>query len=108
MPTPARIRSTLATITAPPDELRELRAYHKALADVTRLRIVQRLAGSPATVTELIAHVDLSQPLVSWHLRILKSSGLVEARRQGREVICTLRRDALDRLARRQGEMLGA
>ena len=108
MPTPARIRSTIATITAAPDELRELRAYHKALADVTRLRIVQRLAGSPATVTELIAHVDLSQPLVSWHLRMLRSSGLVEARRQGREVICSLRRDALDRLARRQHEMLDA
>ena len=106
MPTPARIRSTIAIITAAPDELRELRGYHKALADVTRLRILQRLAGSPATVTELIAHVDLSQPLVSWHLRTLKASGLVESRRQGREVICTLRRDALDRFARREREML--
>jgi len=106
VPTPARIRSTIATITAAPDELRELRTYHKALADVTRLRILQRLAGSPATVTELIAHVDLSQPLVSWHLRTLKASGLVEARRQGREVICSLRRDALDRLARRERDLL--
>jgi ArsR family transcriptional regulator len=106
LPTPARIRATIATITAAPDELRELRAYHKALADVTRLRILQRLAGSPATVTELTAHVDLSQPLVSWHLRTLKASGLVEARRQGREVICSLRRDAFDRFARRQREML--
>jgi DNA-binding transcriptional ArsR family regulator len=107
VPTPARIRSTIATITAAPDDLRELRAYHKALADVTRLRIVQRLAGSPATVTELTAHVDLSQPLVSWHLRMLRTGGLVDARRQGREVICTLRRDALDRLALREREMLG-
>ena len=108
MPTPARIRNTLAAIAAPPEELRELRAYHKALADVTRLRILERLAESPATVTELIAHVDLSQPLVSWHLRTLRAIGLVETRRQGREVICSLRRDALDRLARRQHEMLDA
>ncbi len=101
MPTPARIRNTLATITAQPDELRELRAYHKALADVTRLRILERLAESPATVTELIAHVDLSQPLVSWHLRTLKAIGLVETRRQGREVICSLRPDEIDRFTSR-------
>jgi DNA-binding transcriptional ArsR family regulator len=106
VPSPARIRSTLASIASPPDELRELRAFHKALADVTRLRIVERLAGSSATVTEIIAHVDLSQPLVSWHLRTLKSIGLVETRRQGREVICSLRRDEFDRFARREREML--
>ena len=106
MPSPARIRSTLATIAAPREDLRELRAFHKALADVTRLRILERLAGSSATVTELIAHVDLSQPLVSWHLRTLKSIGLVGTRRQGREVICTLRRDEFDRFARREREML--
>ena len=106
MPSPARIRSTLAAIAAPPEELRELRAFHKALADVTRLRIVERLAGSSATVTEIIAHVDLSQPLVSWHLRTLKSIGLVETRRQGREVICSLHRDEFDRFARREREML--
>jgi DNA-binding transcriptional ArsR family regulator len=107
VPTPARIRNTLATITAPPEELRELRAYHKALADVTRLRILERLAESPATVTELIAHVDLSQPLVSWHLRTLKAIGLVETRRQGREVICSLRPDEIDRFTTRQRRMLG-
>ena len=106
MPSRARIRSTIASIASPPDELRELRAFHKALADVTRLRILERLAGSSATVTEIIAHVDLSQPLVSWHLRTLKSIGLVETRRQGREVICSLRRDEFDRFARREREML--
>ena len=106
MPSPARIRSTIAAIAAPPEELRELRAFHKALADVTRLRIVERLAGSSATVTELIAHVDLSQPLVSWHLRTLRAIGLVETRRQGREVICSLRRDEFDRIARRERAML--
>jgi DNA-binding transcriptional ArsR family regulator len=107
VPTRARIRNTLATITAPPEELRELRAYHKALADVTRLRILERLAESPATVTELIEHVDLSQPLVSWHLRTLRAIGLVETRRQGREVICSLRPDTFDRFTNRQRRMLG-
>ena len=50
MPSPARIRSTIATIVDQPDELRELRVFHKALADVNRLRIVQRLARGRASV----------------------------------------------------------
>jgi ArsR family transcriptional regulator, arsenate/arsenite/antimonite-responsive transcriptional repressor len=68
-----------------------VRDFFRALSDVTRLRIVQRLAAAPATVTALAAHVDLSQPLVSWHLRALRTAGLVETRRSGREVICSLR-----------------
>jgi len=99
---PARIRSTIASISAPPDELKDLRTFHRALADVTRLRIVQRLTRSSATVTELIDYVDLSQPLVSWHLRTLRAAGLVETRRSGREVICTLRRDVYERLVGEQ------
>ncbi|HVM29183.1 MAG TPA: metalloregulator ArsR/SmtB family transcription factor [Candidatus Limnocylindrales bacterium] len=107
MPSPARIRSTIATITDPPDDLRDLRAFHKALADTTRLRLLQRLAGGPATVTELTIHVDLSQPLVSWHLRRLELAGLIDTRRSGREVICSLRREALAHFRAREGALLG-
>ena len=45
MPSPAHIRSTLAALTAPPEELRLVAAYHKALSDPTRLRLMQRLAA---------------------------------------------------------------
>lgn len=107
MPSPARIRSTIATIAAPPEELLRAAVVHKALADTTRLRIVARLAEDQATVSELIDLVDLSQPLVSWHLRRLKVAGLVETRRSGREVIYTLSRDALERFHAKEHEMLG-
>ena len=59
-PSPARIRGTIAAFVDQPDDLRALRIFHKALADVNRLRIVRRLAEAPATVTELIEHVGLS------------------------------------------------
>ena len=42
---------------------------------MNRLRIVRRLAQGEATVTELIDHVGLSQPLVSWHLGRLRLAG---------------------------------
>ncbi len=106
-PSPARIRGTLASIVDQPDELRELRTFHRALADVNRLRIVRRLAETPSTVTELIDHVGLSQPLVSHHLKRLRDAGLVVTRRAGRETICSLRPGAFDEVAARERVVLG-
>lgn len=106
-PSPARIRSTIATVLDQPDELRQIRLFHKALADVNRLRIVQRLAQADATVTELIEHVGLSQPLVSWHLGRLRAAGVVETRRNGRETIARLRTEAFDEFAMREQAALG-
>lgn len=106
-PTPARIRSTLASIVDPPEELRDLRSFHKALADVNRLRIVRRLADRPSTVTELIEQVGLSQPLVSHHLKRLRDAGLVDMRRTGRETVCTLRPEVFDETTERERLVLG-
>lgn len=90
-----------------PDELRAVRLFHKALADVNRLRIVQRLAEGEASVTELIDHVGLSQPLVSWHLGRLRTAGIVETRRSGRETVCRLVPESFDAFAARQQIALG-
>jgi DNA-binding transcriptional ArsR family regulator len=91
-----------------PEDLRELRLFHRALADVNRLRIVRRLALGQATVTELIEHVGLSQPLVSHHLKRLRVAGLIETRRVGRETVCTLRAAAFSEVAARERALLGA
>jgi DNA-binding transcriptional ArsR family regulator len=107
LPSPARIRSTLATIVDKPEELRELRIVHKALADVNRLRIVRRLASGDASVRDLIEEVGLSQPLVSWHVGRLRAAGLVETRRNGRETLCRLRHEAFEAFAGRERAILG-
>jgi DNA-binding transcriptional ArsR family regulator len=106
-PSPARIRSTIASVVDQPDDLRQIRLFHKALADVNRLRIVQRLADGSATVTELIDHVGLSQPLVSWHLGKLRAAEIVTTRRIGRETICSLRPEAFSEAAVHERELLG-
>jgi DNA-binding transcriptional ArsR family regulator len=106
-PSPARVRSTIAAAVAQPEDLRQLRVFHKALADVNRLRIVRRLAGGDATVTELTDQVGLSQPLVSWHLGRLRAAGVVETRRQGRETVCRLRGEAFAEFAARERAVLG-
>ena len=90
-----------------PDDLRAVRLVHKTLADVNRLRIVQRLAEGEATVTELIEHVGLSQPLVSWHLGRLRIAGLVETRRVGRETFTRLLPEAFDAFVEYERRVLG-
>ena len=106
-PSPAHIRSTLASVVDQPDELRSLRIVHKALADVNRLRIVQRLAQGEATVSELIDRVGLSQPLVSWHIGRLRSAGLVATRRVGRETVSRLIPEAFHAFVEYERQVLG-
>jgi len=107
LPSPAHIRTTVASIVDQPDDLRELRVFHKALADVNRLRMVQRLAEGPATVGELIETVGLSQPLVSWHVAKLRTAGIVRSHRSGREILCELQPDVFARVAEREHLILG-
>lgn len=106
-PSPARIRSTIASVVEVPDDLRELRKIHKVLADANRLRILRRLADGPAAVTELVDAVGLSQPLVSWHLSKLREVGLVKARREGRVIVHTIVPEAFEAFRARETRALG-
>lgn len=61
-----------------------------ALADPTRRAIVARLARGEATVMELAAPFDMSQPAVSRHLRVLEDAGLIARRVEGTKRPCRL------------------
>jgi ArsR family transcriptional regulator len=78
-----------------------LAARFKALADPARVAIVNRLAGADEVcVCELNAHLALSQPTVSHHLRVLREAGLVEvARRQATWVYYRLVPESVSALA---------
>lgn len=62
----------------------------RSLGSPLRVGVVVLLEERPRSVTELVEALGVSQPLVSQHLRVMRSSGLVSARRQGREMIYTL------------------
>ena len=64
-------------------ESESLAARFKALADPTRVAIVNRLAVGECCVCDLNAAFDLSQPTISHHLKVLRDAGLVEASRRG-------------------------
>lgn len=74
----------------------------KALAEPTRLRLVSLIAGhegAEACVCDLTAPVDLSQPTVSHHLKILVEAGLLERAQRGKWAYYRLVPAALDALA---------
>ena len=66
-----------------------------ALADQTRRAILARLAQGEATVTELAAPFDMSQPAVSHHLKVLEQAGLITRGRRGTSRPCRLAPDGL-------------
>jgi ArsR family transcriptional regulator, zinc-responsive transcriptional repressor len=62
----------------------------RALAAPVRIAIVLELRESERCVHELVAALGVTQPLISQHLRILKSAGVVSGERHGREVVYRL------------------
>jgi DNA-binding transcriptional ArsR family regulator len=68
-----------------------------ALADPTRRAILRRLAAGEATVSELVAPFDLSQPTISKHLKVLEDAGFIErgrdAQRRPRKLVATALKD---------------
>jgi DNA-binding transcriptional ArsR family regulator len=61
-----------------------------ALADPTRIRVVSLLADTEMCVGDLCYLLDMTQPAVSHHLRILRNLKIVSSRKEGRHVFYTL------------------
>lgn len=70
----------------------------RALADETRLQVVDLLRGGERCVCELTAALDLGQSLLSFHLKALKDAGLVTDRREGRWAYYALNVEAFSQL----------
>jgi len=79
-----------------PDHTRAVAALRfRALGDETRLRIIEHLVSGERSVSDLMARLDLGQSLMSHHLRILRESGLLTDRRDGRWIHYSIAEPAL-------------
>ena len=99
------------------DEITILQAdVLKTLANPRRLEILHALAYGPIEVGRLAQRIGASQPNVSQHLAVLRTAGLVDAERDGREVryrladpdvmvACGVMRSVLERRLTRLGRM---
>ena len=92
----------------PRDERHELSDHFLALANATRLRILERLGEvGEENVNDLAVHLRMSQPRISWHLRMLKVGGVVRTRRDGRQVYCSLDVEGMARAREQLDELIG-
>ena len=92
-----------ALSVAPPspvsDRARERMALRfRALGEPTRLKILERLFRSPASVSEIIETVGGTQANVSKHLGVLRSGGLVRRRKEGNRTVYWIADPSLERL----------
>jgi len=88
----------------------EAAKFFAVLSDPTRLRLLKLLLrqdeSKPLCVRALARRLDISQPAVSQHLRIMKDAGLVRGVRRGPEVHYYLDPDALERARNMTAELL--
>lgn len=68
----------------------------KALADETRLRIIDMLSFDELCACHLLEHFPITQPTLSYHLKILCDSGLVNSRREGSWMRYSLNREQFE------------
>lgn len=70
----------------------------KALADPTRRHILELLRTKDLTAGEIAEHFDMTKPSLSHHLNTLKTAGLVDAERDGQNIIYSLNTSVLQGL----------
>jgi DNA-binding transcriptional ArsR family regulator len=91
-----------------PTQRHELPDHFLAFANPTRLRILERLGKvGEENVNDLAAHLRMSQPRISWHLRMLRVGGVVRTRREGRQVYCSIDIENIARERAQLDELLG-
>jgi DNA-binding transcriptional ArsR family regulator len=69
--------------------------FAKAIADETRQKIMAICCCELLSVNDIVAKIDVAQPTVSHHLKILKTAGLVRSERHGKQVLYTLNQERM-------------
>lgn len=65
--------------------------FFKALAHPTRIRILERLAGTEVCVCDLVPDLGLEQSNVSQHLAVLRKQNIIAARKAGLQVLYSIK-----------------
>jgi DNA-binding transcriptional ArsR family regulator len=90
--TVAAVSNTLRYVV---NRLKELDTVFQALADPSRLAMVERLVRGPASVSQLAEPLPMSLPAVVQHLGVLESAGVVSSEKVGRVRTCHLQPEML-------------
>lgn len=78
----------------------------KALANITRVCIIEKLKEKPHNVAELSEKIGESSSIISRHLGILKSAGLIKFEKQGTTVIYSMATDRIPNILESVDEVI--
>lgn len=70
----------------------------KALADDTRIEIITILSGGERCACKILENLDITQPTLSYHMKILTDIGLVVGRRRGSWMLYSLNKETFENL----------
>ena len=82
MATRSRSKASVSAPPTAPDAA--MLAGFRALSDPLRLRVLESLRTQELCVCDLCSHLDVPQSKLSFHLKVLKEAGLLQARQEGR------------------------
>ncbi len=68
-------------------------SFAKAFSDPTRQQIMRELCCEWLSISDLVERIGLSQPTISHHCSVLADAGLLEKRREGKQIFCTLNQE---------------
>jgi ArsR family transcriptional regulator len=67
----------------------------KALADPTRLKILECIKNGEKCICEIIPYTGKSQPNVSQHLKVMKHAGIIDERKDGTKIMIKVSNDEI-------------
>ncbi|MCH2076798.1 MAG: metalloregulator ArsR/SmtB family transcription factor [Rhodobacteraceae bacterium] len=70
----------------------------KSLSNPIRQSVIDELAQHPMSLSELTSNIEVSQPVMSQHLKVLKDAGLISARPYGARNIYCVNKGELDEI----------
>jgi ArsR family transcriptional regulator, arsenate/arsenite/antimonite-responsive transcriptional repressor len=87
-------------------DLEKLEKNLKVLADKTRLLILRQIADGEHCGCDLITHLDITQPTLSHHLKVLKKSGFIEGVKIGQKINYQLQTQKFQEVIASMNELL--
>jgi ArsR family transcriptional regulator len=77
----------------------------KALADPTRLKILECVEKGERCICEVIPYTGKSQPCVSQHLKVMKNAGVIDERKDGTKIMIKASNDDIYKIIRQVKKM---
>ena len=87
---------------------RNIAGIFKALGDENRIRVLRLLGGGEKCACRLLEELNITQPTLSHHMKILCDSGLVTSRKEGKWMHYSICRDGVGQLRELVDELLPA